>query len=230
MNGPNLHHQLSISHSDTQSNVSILQHSSELHDYLSLETCLRTDRRFIVLIPVDLDYHALTHRLWELASAAKMNIQLLSLCKDANQVPGVRRGLVTMASLLQDGRISTEVKVGIGSNWLNLVKQNYQPGDVIICFAEQHAGLLHRPLNQILKANLDAPVYILPGSYTREYSSSNRIFQTIAWTGSIGIVVGFFLLQSRIVLLPIDWTRTTLLILTIIFEFWLIWVWHNLFD
>jgi hypothetical protein len=229
MNRPNLHHQLSMSHSDTQSDVSILQHSSELHDDLSLETCLRTDRRFLALIPAELDDHALTHRLWELASRANMHIQLLSLCKNAAQAPSVRRRLVTIAFLLQNGRVSTEVKVGIGTNWLNLVKQNYQIGDVIVCFAEQYAGLLHRPLSQILRSNLHAPIYLLSGLCPQRHSPPNWLSEVAAWTGSICIIMSFGIIQAQVVQLPEGWFQNVLLLLSIIPEFWLIWVWDSRF-
>jgi hypothetical protein len=101
---------------------------------------------------------------------------------------------------------------------------------MIVCFAEQRVRSLHQPLNQILKVNLDAPVYILSGFYTREYRGLSWFSQALAWIGSIGVIGGFFLLQSQIGLLPNDWTQTTLLILGVIFEFWLILVWNNLFD
>jgi hypothetical protein len=229
MNRPNLQHQLSTSHSDTESKVSTLHPSVELHDYTSLEASLETGRRFIVLIPADLDYHALTYRLWELASTAKMHIQLLSLCNDTAQVPSVRRGLVTMASLLQDGRISTEVKVGIGTKWLDLVKQDYQTGDVIVCFAEQHAGLLHRPLSQILRSNLHAPIYILSDLYSQRQSQSKWLSEIAAWAGSIGIILSFGIMQAQVVQLPEGWFQNALLLLSILPEFWLIWVWDSRF-
>lgn len=186
--------------------------------------------RLIVLLPADADYTTAIRRIWELAVATGSHVQLLSLCKEMAEEPSLRRQLILMSALVGDSRISTEAKVEIGANWVDAVKRNYQTGDMIICFAEQHDSLLHRPLNQILKANLDAPVYILSGLYTREYSGLSWVSQAIAWTGSIGIILGFFLLQSRIGLLPNDWTQTTLLILVVIFEFWLIWVWNNLFS
>jgi len=197
---------------------------------IMLKTGSMSAGRLIVLVPADSEYGAATRRIWELAVATGRHVQLLSLCKDRTKELSLRRQLILMSALVGDSRISTEAKVEIGANWVDAVERNYQTGDIIVCFAEQRAGLLQRPLNQILEANLDAPVYILSGLYTREYSSSNWVSQAIAWTGSIGIILGFFLLQSRIGLLPNDWTQTTLLILVVIFEFWLIWVWNNLFS
>ena len=186
--------------------------------------------RLIVLVPADSDYGATARRIWALAVTTCRHVLLLSLCKDSLEEPSLRRQLILMSALVGDIRIPTEAKVEIGANWVDAVKRNYQSGDIIVCFAEHHAGLFQKSLNQILEAYVDAPVYILSGLYTREYSSSNWVIQAIAWTGSIGIIAGFFWLQSRISSLPNDWTETTLLILAVIFEFWLLWIWNHRFN
>ena len=187
-------------------------------------------RRLIVLVPTDSDYNAVTHRVWELANASGVSIQLLGLCKDAAQEPSLRRGLVTMAALVQDGKVSAEAKVEIGTSWVDAVKRNYQMGDMIACFAEQRVGLLHRPVSQILHSNLNAPIYILSGLYPQSLSQSNWLSQIIAWVGSIGIIAGSSLLQIRIISLPGDWAQITLLILSVMVEIWLIGGWNSLFS
>lgn len=186
-------------------------------------------RRLIVLVPTDSDCTPVMRRIWELAIATDMRVQFLGLCRDTAQEPALRRGLVTVSALIQDARVSAQAKVEIGTNWVEAVKRNYQAGDMIVCFAEQRAGLLHKPLSQILESNLKVPVYILSGLSPLEPSVSSWVPQAAAWAGSIGVIAGAFLLQSRIVLMPQDWTQTTLLILTVIFETWLIWVWNSLF-
>jgi hypothetical protein len=182
----------------------------------------------IVLIPTASDYTAATHRVWELAISLEAHVLLLSLCKDAEQEPGLRRQLVTMASLLQDAKVPTELKVEVGSDWVQAVKRNYQAGARIVCFAEQNIGLFHRPLSQILQSNLDAPIYILSGVHPQKLPQPNWFHQIIAWSGLLGIIAVFFLLQVRITSLPPDWAQTTLMILSVMGEIWLIWGWNNL--
>jgi hypothetical protein len=196
----------------------------------SVKSGSRPASRLIVLVPDDLAYGDTTRRIWELAVATDRHIQLLSLCKDIVEESSLRRQLILMSALLGDMRIATEVKVEVGVNWVVAVKRNYRAGDIIVCFAEHRSGLFLKPLNQILEASLDAPVYILPSLYTQEYSSSNWVSQVILWMGWIGIIAGFFLLQSRIAFSSNDWTQTTLLILAVIFEFWLILLWPSLFN
>ena len=192
---------------------------------------IRPAHRLLVLIPdADLDYAAATRRVWELANNMGARIQFIALCKDEKQESSLRRQLVIMTAMVQDGEVSAEAKVEIGNNWVNVVRSNWQAGDVIVCFAEQRAGILHRPLSQILRANLDIPTYILSDLYAIGPSRPHGIFLIALWIGFVAILGGSFLLQIRISALPRDWAQTTLLILSVIAELWLIWVWNKLFS
>jgi hypothetical protein len=155
-------------------------------------------------------------------------IQILGLCKDAIQEPGLRRELLTISSLLQHGGVSATLKIEIGTNWVDVVKRNYQEGDTIVCFAEQRAGLFHRPLSQMLQSNLKAPLYILSSLHPQSLPRPNWLSQIMAWAGSAGIIIASFLLQIRITALPQDWAQTTLMLFSVMGEIWLIWVWNSL--
>lgn len=189
-----------------------------------------TAQRLIVLVPdADLDYVAATRRVWELATELGADIQFIGLYKDTARESSLRRQLVTMTAMVQDGNVSAEAKVEFGNNWVRVVKSNWQVGDMIVCFAEQHAGPLYKPLSQILRSNLEAPIYVLSGLYPQNQSKFNILSLIALWTGLISIVSGSFLLQMRLVSLPRDGTQTILLIISVMAELWLIWVWNNLF-
>lgn len=189
--------------------------------------------RLIVLVPdPESDYIPAIRKIWELANARHARIQFLGLCKDTAKEPGLHRQLITMSALsalVGGDEVSTEAKVEIGMNWVDVVKRNSQTGDMIVCFEEQRAGLLRRPLSQILEASLNFPVYILSGFYPQK-TKSNWFSQVMVWSGSIGIVICFAILQVKIVQLPKDWFQNVLFIFSILPEFWLILVWNNLFD
>ena len=185
--------------------------------------------RLIVLVPsLEVDLIVVTQRVWELANATGAHIQFISLCNDAAQEPSLRRELATMSAIVKDGNISAEAEVVSGRNWVEVVKTRRQAGDIVVCCAEQRAGLMQRPLSQILQSDLDMPLYILTGLYSQNVSHSNRLTQIFAWIGFIAIIAGFFLLQAKIDQLAKDWT-TVLQLLTTAIEFWLIWAWNNLF-
>lgn len=193
---------------------------------------LHEDRKsvhhLIVLVPANVDSKGAIRRIWEIAQAAGIHVRLLSLCENPAEEPALRRELVLMASLLQDGGIHTEAKVEIGKNWIDAAKANYETGDIVVCFAEQHSGLLHKPLSEFLGSILHAPVYILSSPPLQQLKSDAHL-QAIAWLGFMGIIIGFGILQANIVRLPEGWFQNILLLLSILPELGLIWVWNGLF-
>jgi hypothetical protein len=196
----------------------------------SVSAELKPAGRLIVLIPPEADYALATKRLWKIAATTGMPIQLIGLCKEFAQEPGVRRELVTMAALIRDGRVCAEAKVEIGTDWVEVVKHNVQSGDLIVCFAEQRAGLFQKPLSQILQSNMKTSVYILSGLIPQNASQPNWFSQSLAWMGSIGIIAGSALVQFQITSLAQNWAQTALMIVSIIGEVGLIWGWNSLFS
>lgn len=189
------------------------------------------ERHMIVLIPgADSDYSIVVRRVWELAKDLGMGVLFLGLCNDAAQEPSLRRQLVTLSALVGDGKVLTAVKVVLGKNWMEAVKSNWQEGDVLVCFKEQRTGFLNRPLGELLESNFKAPVYFLSDPDLLDRPRPNWLSQFILWSGSIGILVGFGWMQIKIDPVTKDWAYTTLLILSIFVEAWLIWVWNSLFS
>jgi hypothetical protein len=84
-------------------------------------------------------------------------------------------------------------------------------------------------LSQILESNVDAPVYILSGLEPQHEAVPNWLSQSIAWIGLIAIMAGSFLLQIQIMSVPAGWAQSTLLMLSVIAELGLLWVWNSLF-
>lgn len=186
--------------------------------------------RLMILVSTDANYIAAIRRISDLAKTCGAQVLFLGICNDAAQKFRLRRELATLSALLRDANISVEVKVEGGMNWVEIVKCNHRPGDMIVCLAEQRSGLLNKPLSQILESNLGAPVYILSGLTPEWRSHSNWLSGILVWGGSIGIAVAAILLQIQLTSMPAGWAQTTLLVLSVIAEFWLLWVWNNLFN
>lgn len=216
-------HTSSLSHpADEQIDVSSFRHYST--------NTVPEQQRLLVLIPANADYSSMTRQIWELANSThSTSVQLFSLCKDILEEPGLRRSLATLCALIGEAGVSVETKVEVGTNWVEGIKRNHQRGDLVVCFAEQRTGILQRPLSQILQSNLNIRVYILSGVDAQNLPRTNWFSQFMAWSGSIGIIAGSFLLQIRITSLPQDWAQTTLLIFSVVGEIWLIRAWNNLF-
>ena len=206
-----------------------LQNNSRLISPVSY-TDLAPTRRLIVLVPdANIDYAAATRRVWKLAGELESHILFIGLCKDTAEEPGLRRQLITMTAMVHDGKSTAEAYVETRTNWVTIVERNYQQGDLVVCFAEQRTGLMQKPLSQILQSTLKIPMYLISGLFWEKPGLHWRS-QVTLWVGNIGIVLAFCLLQFRIVQLPKDGFQSSLLLLSILPEFWLIWVWNNLFS
>jgi hypothetical protein len=185
--------------------------------------------RLIVLVPPDADCAKVTRRICKLATETKSDIQLLGLCKDPAQELALRRQLVTVSALIRDVRIFAEVTIEVGTNWLDAVKRNYQDGDAIVCITDPSIGIRQRSFSQILESTLKAPIYILSETKPSQ-PRSNFLLAIAAWSGFLGIIAGFFVLQIKIVQLSKDWTQAVILILILIPEFGALWLWNSIFS
>ncbi|HEX9333675.1 MAG TPA: hypothetical protein VF896_17415 [Anaerolineales bacterium] len=203
----------------------VIAESDALIQWFELEEA----RRLIILIPADVDCASVTRRLWELANATGSTVQLLGLCKDTSQEPALRRELITVSALIQDAKVSVEIKVEIGTDWVDAVKHNYQKGDMIVCIAEQAIGIRRQPLSQILESRMQVPVYIL-SKLQPPKPQTYGLARATAWSGFLGIMVGFFLLQVKIIQVSKDGFQTLMLLLLLIPEFWFIKIWNSLFS
>lgn len=188
-------------------------------------------RRLMVLIPgVETDYTPAIHRVWELAHGFKSDVLFLGLCREASEEPKLRRALITMSALVHDGRVSSEVKVEIGNDWLKVVKSNRRDGDLIVCFADHRTGLKQKPLGQILESKLNAAVYILSGFDSPDRQGAGWFSTLLLWSGFAITIIGFFFLEANLDRALRGWVHTVVLVLTVLVEFWLVWVWNSLFS
>lgn len=189
-----------------------------------------TGRRLIVLVPdAESDYTPVVQRVWELANAIGGRVQFLGLCKDAAKEPYLRRQLVTMSALAQNGNLPAEVRIESGADWVAAIKTDLKSSDTIVCFSEQRVGFSRKPLMQVLESNINAPLYVLSGIPFQERSRPDWLKQTLAWSGSIGIIIGFFWIQILIQSATSDWAHTTLLLLSLFLEASLLLFWNSLF-
>ena len=192
---------------------------------------LRPARRLIVLVPEpEMDTAFMAQKIWELANTLEYDIQFLGLSKDATHEPGVRRQMVTLSAMVGYENISVETKIEIGNDWLAVVKSNWHEGDVIVCFAGHNSGLARRPLSQILQTSLNATVYILSDIDPQQDQPRSWNADIMAWTGSLGIILGFFWLQATLIQFPKQWVYMTLFYISLFLEAGSLYGWNSLFD
>jgi hypothetical protein len=192
---------------------------------------LERSQRLIVLIPyLEADLTIAAQRIWELANAMGAHVLFLGLYTEIVQELSLRRQLVNLSAIVRSGGISTEIEVVLGRDWVETLRQRLQADDTVVCFANQRFGPSNTPLSHVLQSNLPAPVYILSGLDAQFHPRSQWLAQIAVWTGSIAIMVGFFLLQVKMDHLAKDWAHNLLLMLSIPIEIWFVWIWNSLFE
>lgn len=133
-----------------------------------------------------------------------------------------------MAAAIRDDRVSVEVRLETGHDWVAKLRAVWRPGDTLVCYAGAEWGTEQGPLDQILRSRLQAPVYVLPAGTNGQASRPKLASEAISWAGSAGVLVAFFFLQVRIVEWLHDWVQTALLAGSVIFEIALVWIWDSL--
>jgi hypothetical protein len=190
----------------------------------------RAKRLIVLVAQAEVDEARLARRVWQMAVPGRSEVLYVALVRGVDDELRTRRCLVTLTSITRDDRIHVATRVVFQSQWLTALRPLVQPGDVIVCAAEQTVKRLGRsvqPLSDQLAATLAAPVQVLEGVCMKPSPPRRRrwwpvIREAVPFT----IAAGFLEFQM--------WTTTQLvrgaagnavLALSVVVEFSLIWLW-----
>jgi hypothetical protein len=186
--------------------------------------------RLIVLFPAsEPDSPDLENRIWEIARSLQLNVLLLSLTNDFDEEPQLRRKLVTMAAMIKDPSVETEIMLEPGRDWVRQIRKIWRKGDIVACYANQKVGIMQKALDEILRSSLNMPVYILADVRPIKQSISTWLAQFYFWLGALAIVGGFFWVETKLVQLPQDWAHTALVYVCVLIEIGILSFWNSLF-
>ena len=186
--------------------------------------------RLIVLFPAsEPDSPDLENRIWEIARSLHLNVLLLSVTNDFDEESQLRRKLITMAAIIKDPYVSTEIMIEHGNDWVKQVKKLWRKGDIVACYANQKVGFMRKALDQILRSSLNMPVYILADARSIKNPKSTFLSQLFFWLGSLAIIGGFFWVEAQLVQLPQDWAHSALIYVCVLVELGFILLWNSLF-
>jgi hypothetical protein len=167
-------------------------------------------------------------RIWSWATEAGLHVLLIGLLAHEDEEPRLRRHLVSLAAAIGDARITVEIRVEPWDDWIESIKALWRRGDILVCHQSGDTGNHRDSLDQLLRSGFDAPVYLLPNVTDAQEGQPTFMTNAVSVSGSIGVVIGFFLLQVGIVKWLHDWVQTALLAGSVIFEIALIWIWDSL--
>lgn len=199
------------------------------HDaYLSRPEPEPSPRLFVVVPSIEVDISTLTRRVYKLVDAGAFHVQFIGLCSDTADELTMRRVLITMSSMVNHGNVTSDVEVIFGKSWVDTLNSRLKPTDMVVYWDVEPTSSIGRPLSLLLRANLNAPLYVIPGRSAPREIRSAWTSQAAAWIGFTAIVLGFCFLQVKIYQLA-NSLATTLTLISVAVEFWLIWVWHSWF-
>jgi hypothetical protein len=213
----------------------VLAGSSQLPaSALEADTLLVSDQlpavptqRLIILVPTgEVDEHALARRVWELAASSGLSVLYLALSPDADQVSTQCRRLVNLAALTTYPRVRADTNVHSEKNWSKALRRTLQPGDLLVCLAEDRTpGFFQRQaLAKRLAIDLGVTVYQLGDLQVKPVAHAQDGLKTIlAWIASLALIAFFFWLQVWIDPTSARPQATFLLYLSILIELYGLW-------
>ena len=187
-------------------------------------------KRLIVLVPLpEVDEAVLARRIWTMALRGRSEVLYVALVHDADEEARARRSLALLASITRDDRLRVATHLAFQSNWLKALRPLYQPGDAIVCMAEQTVKRFGRsalPLSEQLVAEFGEVVRVLEGVSVEQQPARREVWSLIRNAVPFAIVASFLEFQM--------WATTqlvrgaasnTVLALSVVVEFSLIWLW-----
>ena len=196
-----------------------------------LQTTRMEVRRLIVLVPDQgADGNSLAQQVWTLA--APCQLQVLFLCapeSDAYQESTIYLRLITLASQIRNDQVQVDTCIEPELNWVQAVMRHWEPGDIVICCAEQtYKTVSHgkQPLWQILEHTLGVPVFVLQGMYAQEsIGAPQRGWGIARWLVAAILIAVFFFVETRIDSVTAGLARTLILVAFAIAEVGLLAAW-----
>jgi len=186
--------------------------------------------QLIVLFPAsEPETPDLENRIWEYARSLELDVLILSLTHDFDEEEQLRRKLITMAAMIKDPFVATDILIEHGHDWVGQVKKIWRKGDIVACYANQKVGIMRKTLDGILRSSLNIPVYILADVQPIQDSKSTWLSRFFFWLGALTIIGGFFWAEAKLIQLPQDWAHSTLIYVGILIEIALVSFWNSLF-
>ncbi len=191
--------------------------------------------RLVVLVP-DHDTYGieLARRVWALAEPCELGV--LFLCvpgTGATQESATLLRLITLASQVRSEKIQVDTCIERNVSWSAAVSRHWQPGDLVLCCAEQTVqtrGRGMQPLWQVLEFALGTPVFVLTGLYGDQITqparaTANPLGSYARWLIPLLMIGIFFFAQAQLDGLTTGLTHTLALVTLALVELTLLTLW-----
>ncbi|TLN27447.1 hypothetical protein FDZ74_01435 [bacterium] len=190
-------------------------------------------KRLIVLLPESLAGSTkLAHQINWMAGLKQYDVLYLTLVEDETNPLEVSRRMATMVAATVGEPLHVSSKMIPRDGWLNALRETFQPGDSLVCQAEQSvkAGFLKAvSMQDYLQEALQIHCQTISGYY---HPAQDRVRQWLLgllfWVVCLAILIGFSLLEVQIDRAVEGVARIALLLLTVSLEFGALIAWNRL--
>jgi hypothetical protein len=189
-----------------------------------------TARRLVVVVPnQDLDAVSFSRAIRSLADSHLMDVLLVTVVHNEEDELAARRCLATVSTLMRDFVYDIEAHVVWSRSWIAALEKLSHPSDLVLCPPELNirTGLRkHEPLSAVISRRLGLAVRPMPGFYKEERVRITRFLLKLGyWVVILGILGGFFVLESDVTTVSTGWVSQVLLIILMAAEIGTIYLW-----
>jgi hypothetical protein len=191
---------------------------------------LNTGRRLVVVVPdQDLDAVSFSRAIRSLAVPGFLDVLLVTIVHNEENELASRRRLATMATLVRDFDYEVETQVVWSRSWTGALRDLARADDVVLCPPEMNVrkGLRdHELLGEAINRQLGLTVRPMAGFFQKGRPGIKRFLLMIGyWAVILGILAGFFALESDVTKVATGWVSQIFLILLMAAEIGTIYLW-----
>ena len=189
--------------------------------------------RLIVLLPESLAGDIkLAHHIYRMAGLQQRDVLYLVLVEDEMNQLEVSRRMATMTAATIGETLRVHSRLASRGEWLDALRQAYQPGDSLVCQAEQSvrtAILRTESVQNTIQRSLQIPVSVLSGFYHPARDQIRLwLFSLLFWLGCLVILAGFTLLEIEISHSTQGPVQVILISIALLVEYALLYIWNRL--
>lgn len=189
--------------------------------------------RLIVLLPECLAGDTeLAHHINRMANRHARDVLYFPMLEDKTDPLSVSRRMTTMTAATAGEDITVSSRWISRRNWLKTLQEVYQPGDMLVCMAEQSVktGFMQAmSMQEYLQSVVQIPCQAVSGFYHPVHDNARQwLFPVVIWTVALAIVIGFTVMEFNIDQSLHGVTRIILLLLAVGLELGILTFWTSL--
>ncbi len=186
--------------------------------------------RLVVLVPdQDVDVVRFSRAIRSVLLPGTTHVMLVTAVDGVEAELAARRRLATISSQVSDFYLYVEVRIVWNRSWMAAVRQVAGEGDLVACPPELTVRTRvnqRQPLDAAISSRLGLTVKPLPGFFTDEHPGFTYTLRHIGyWAVILGIVTGFFLLESDAIQSYQGWIGQVTVVVLMFFELGALYLW-----